>query len=200
MTPHTRVVLEISKTWAFASALDWPGWCRRGKGEHGALAALADYADRYAVVAGASFRPGDLQVVDRVPGTPTTDFGAPDAKSALEDEPLDHAEAQRFAALLTRCWSRFDEVVAAAPEQLSKGPRGGGRDRDAVGAHVREAERSYARRVGARLPPRTPWPEQRAALLRALDAGPQAWSVRYAYRRIAWHILDHGWEIEDKSG
>ena len=23
--------------------------------------------------------------------------------------------------------------------------------------------------------------------------------VRYAFRRIAWHVLDHAWEIEDKS-
>jgi hypothetical protein len=22
---------------------------------------------------------------------------------------------------------------------------------------------------------------------------------RYAIRRIAWHVLDHAWEIEDKS-
>jgi hypothetical protein len=25
------------------------------------------------------------------------------------------------------------------------------------------------------------------------------WPQRYAARRIAWHALDHAWEIEDKS-
>ncbi len=35
----TRVQLELGKRWVFASALDWPGWCRRGKGEEAALAA-----------------------------------------------------------------------------------------------------------------------------------------------------------------
>jgi hypothetical protein len=25
------------------------------------------------------------------------------------------------------------------------------------------------------------------------------WPARYAIRRIAWHVLDHAWEIEDKS-
>jgi hypothetical protein len=25
------------------------------------------------------------------------------------------------------------------------------------------------------------------------------WPPRYAARRIAWHVLDHAWEIEDKS-
>jgi hypothetical protein len=26
-----------------------------------------------------------------------------------------------------------------------------------------------------------------------------AWPARYAIRRTAWHVLDHAWEIEDKS-
>lgn len=197
----TRVVLEVGKTWVFASALDWPGWCRRGKGEHAALDVLLDYADRYALVAGDGFRPGELGVVERLPGSATTDFGAPGAQSRAEDEPLDAATADRFGELLEACWGRFDRVVEGAPAQLRKGPRGGGRDRDAIAEHVREAERAYGRSIGVRLPPRTPWPEQRAALLPALRAGAPggAWSARYAFRRIAWHVLDHAWEIEDKS-
>jgi hypothetical protein len=39
---RTRVGLEIGSTWVFASAVDWPGWCRRGKGEDQAIAALFD--------------------------------------------------------------------------------------------------------------------------------------------------------------
>lgn len=98
-------------------------------------------------------------------------------------------------------WQTFDRVVTAAPERLRKGPRGGGRDRDAIVDHVREAERSYARKVGARLPPRTPWPDQRAAIIGALGSGAPGgpWSPAYAFRRITWHALDHAWEIEDKS-
>lgn len=197
----TRVVLEVGKTWVFASALDWPGWCRRGKGEHAALDVLLDYADRYALIAGDGFTPGELEVVERLPGSATTDFGAPSAKGRAEDEPLDAVTADHFAELLDACWRGFDRVVDGAPEQLRKGPRGGGRDRDAIADHVREAERSYGRKVGTRLPPRTPWPDQRAALLPALRAGSPdgAWSARYAFRRIAWHVLDHAWEIEDKS-
>jgi hypothetical protein len=197
----TRVGLEVGRTWVFASALDWPGWCRRGKGEHAALDALLDYHDRYAAVAGPGFAPGELAVVGRVPGTPTTDFGAPDARAEWDDEPLDRAEAGRLADLLDASWRVFDEVVAGAPAELRKGPRGGGRDRDAVADHVREAERSYGRKIGVRIPPRTPWAEQRAALGPVLRAGTSggAWPVRYAVRRIAWHVLDHAWEIEDKS-
>jgi hypothetical protein len=25
------------------------------------------------------------------------------------------------------------------------------------------------------------------------------WPIRYAIRRMAWHVLDHAWEMEDKS-
>jgi hypothetical protein len=28
---------------------------------------------------------------------------------------------------------------------------------------------------------------------------PNGWPLRCAARRIAWHVLDHRWEIEDKS-
>ena len=34
------------------------------------------------------------------------------------------------------------------------------------------------------------------------DGSPLAgkkWPVRYAARRVAWHALDHAWEIEDRS-
>ena len=81
MTRHqVRVGLEIGPRWVFASALDWPGWCRRGRGEQAALDTLLDYADRYATVAGPGFAPGELQVVGQVPGSKITDFGAPDAR------------------------------------------------------------------------------------------------------------------------
>jgi hypothetical protein len=36
----------------------------------------------------------------------------------------------------------------------------------------------------------------------ASDGSPiadQKWTLRYAARRIAWHALDHAWEMEDRS-
>lgn len=197
----SRVYLEVGRKSVFACALDWPGWCRRGNSEPAALDVLQDYADRYAIVAGTHFRPGELSVLGVVPGTSTTDFGAPDARTEWDDEPLPEPEAERLAGLLDACWQRFDRVVSGAPAELRKGPRGGGRDREAIIDHVREAERSYARKVGVRVPPRTPWTEQRAALLAAFRAGAPdgSWPARYACRRFAWHVLDHAWEIEDRS-
>lgn len=202
MAAVTRVYLEVGKTWVFAAAVDWPGWCRRGRGEEAAIVTLLDYAERYEPVAGAGFAPGEVSVVGRVTGTMSTDFGAPDAHGPWDEEPLSPAEAARQAGLLDASWRYFDRVVHDSPAELRKGPRGGGRDRDGIADHVREAERSYGRKVGPRVPPRTPWPEQRATLLDALRAGAPAgnWPARYATRRCAWHVLDHAWEIEDRRG
>jgi hypothetical protein len=199
----TRVYLENGKTWTFACAVDWPGWCRRGKGEEAAVEALLDYAPRYRTVAGRGFVPGDVEVVGRVRGNATTDFGAPGAGHGRWDkEPLTGSELRTHVDLLRASWRYFDAVVARAPAELRKGPRGGGRDRDAVVAHVQEAERAYGRRAGVRVPPRTPWADQREALTAALLDGPDEtpkWPPRYSIRRIAWHVLDHAWEIEDRS-
>ena len=48
--------------------------------------------------------------------------------------------------------------------------------------------------------------EMRGAILAVLrqpsDGSPIAgrkWPPRYAARRIAWHVLDHAWEIEDRT-
>ena len=196
----TDVYLEQGRTWTFACAVDWPGWARRAKGgDQAALEELLAYADRYAAVV-AGFSSGELHVVGRLPGNATTDFGAPDARGPWDDEPTDADGRARLADLLRACWVAFDRIVATSPPELRKGPRGGGRDRDAVARHVQEAERSYARTLGARVPPRTPWEEQRDAIEAAVRAGaPEArWPLRYAVRRCAWHVLDHAWEIEDK--
>ena len=56
----------------------------------------------------------------------------------------------RMAAIVEASWATLDDVVAHAPEQLRKGPRGGGRDRDKIYAHVIAAEAAYARKVGVR--------------------------------------------------
>ena len=46
------VYLEVGKKKVIAGALEWPGWCRIGRDEESALQALAEYAPRYAKVAG----------------------------------------------------------------------------------------------------------------------------------------------------
>jgi len=213
----TPVYVEVGARRAFASARDWPGWCRAGTGEDEALTALAEYQPRYAVVAAeAGLRfpssSGDaLEVVERLPGDATTDFGAPSAIAEGDADELTRAEAGRHAALLAAAWAVMDRVAAAAPATLRKGPRGGGRDRDAIVDHVLGAEAAYARKIGiAHKPPSGADTEAVGALRteildafrdRRFGAPPRSkpWPPRYAARRIAWHVLDHAWEIEDKS-
>ncbi|HEY0408991.1 MAG TPA: hypothetical protein VGE42_01860 [Candidatus Dormibacteraeota bacterium] len=219
MTPTSEiaVAVEVGPRRTFASAVDWPGWCRVARGgPDAALEALAAYAPRYARVterAGIALpasAAGALSVVETVPGTAITDFGAPNVVTASDRLPLDAGGAARLVALLGAGWAELDAVAAGAPAQLRKGPRGGGRDRDAVVEHVVEAERSYARKAGVRLTA-TEWREGHVALLRARlgealcrtsDGTPpveRGWPPRYLLRRGAWHVLDHAWEIEDRS-
>jgi hypothetical protein len=207
------VHLEAGRTRTFASAVAWPGWSRsapaRG-GEQAALEALASYADRYAVVVALAGQqlPADpvLRVIEHAPGTSTTDFGAPDVPASVDAVPLPQAERDRQVDLLVAAWAHLDDVVAGAPEQLRKGPRGGGRDRDEVLRHVVEAERAYARKVGVKHRPFDPHDRaardamraELVAVLRPASTG-HAWMPAYFLRRAAWHVLDHAWEIQDKS-
>ncbi len=206
----TPVYLEVGSKRTFACAVDWPGWARAAKDEEGALETLAAYVDRYrpvAEVAGVRFPASageDFDVVERVEGGSTTDFGAPQAVVGSDARRLTKAQAARLATLVEGAFSMFDRVVADAPAELRKGPRGGGRDRDKMADHVLDAESGYFRTVGLKVPP---GPEGRAAFLDALRAARSAepdittkrWPWRYAARRVAWHALDHAWEMQDRS-
>lgn len=208
------MVLEVGRRRTFARAVEWPGWCRSGRGEEAAVDALAEYAGRYRDVtlrAGARLpqRLGRFDVVERVDGDATTDFGAPGGVSGQDRTALTRGEAGRFGRLVEAAWATLDEVAAGAPAQLRKGPRGGGRDRDAVVEHVVAADGAYARSLGLSL--RAPDAADREAVagFRAAVVGflsqpsdgsaPKRWPPRYAAHRIAWHALDHAWEIEDRS-
>jgi hypothetical protein len=213
-TEDVRVFIESGNRRVFASALDWPGWARSGKSEELALAALADYLPRYALIARlAGLEPpdGELVVTERRPGVAkNADFGSLGEIAGSETEPLPAEAGARLAALLEAAWSAFDQVAAAAPAHLRKGPRGGGRDTDEIVAHVHDGQVLYARKMGL---PRDKAAEagpdaeavlrtRIAAALRAPDAlvtPAKGWPPRYAARRMAWHVLDHQWEIEDKS-
>ncbi|MDQ3980591.1 MAG: hypothetical protein M3314_13710 [Actinomycetota bacterium] len=215
--PALAAYLEVGTRRVFACAVDWPGWCRSGKTEDLALEALGAYAPRYARVADLAGVPfpataaSRFTVVERVPGNATTDFGAPGAVPEGDAQPVTAEEADRLAALLRASWAVFDTVVEGAPAELRKGPRGGGRDRDKIVDHVLGAEVGYARQIGLRH--RQPQREDaaavqalRLAILEVLGMAstgaplaPKGWPARYAARRIAWHALDHAWEIEDRS-
>ena len=216
------IAVEVGTTRAFGWATDWPGWCRGTKDRLLVPAALLAAAPRYAIVAaeaGLPFlaEPAALTVdafalIETVEGSAGTDFGVPYSIAELDRRPVTATEAERLARLVEAAWRVLDRVVAGAPAELRKGPRGGGRDRDKMVAHLVSSDSAYAGQMGIRLPEPSPTDRpaveaERAAMLEILrrpsDGSPLAgrkWPARYAARRIAWHALDHAWEIEDKSG
>lgn len=219
MSHPLPVYLEIGSKRVFAGALDWPGWSRSGRDEGSALDALLAYRQRYATVvarAGLPFPDAvpEFEIVERLTGNATTDFGAPGVPPAADHSALTGTELQRQIDLLVACWGTLDEVVThtrTAGTALRTGPRGGGRDLAKIESHVLEAEQAYLRGLGARSPRTGGAAAQREAALAALSAralglavenpsGVQRpWSPRYFVRRAAWHVLDHAWEVEDRS-
>jgi len=217
------IYLEVGRRRTFAAALDWPGWCRSGKDEAEAVAALVEAGPRYQralrsarLEFEAPASVAELTIRQRVPGTATTDFGAPDQPVRGDTRPLTPAGVRRLQAILRACWKAFDQAARKAEgKSLRKGPRGGGRDLDAIRRHVLEAEAAYLARVGHR-------PDvgggdttaglravRRASLVALAEVAPlgqppagprggQRWSALRFARRAAWHVLDHAWEIEDR--
>jgi len=208
-----RVLVETTPRKVFVSALDWPGLSRGGKTEEAAVEALLAAVPRYAPVASMAGYPLEgpgleIDVVERAEGDAGTAFGVPAIVAAADREPVDAADAARMASIVEASWAELDRIVATAPEELRKGPRGGGRDRSKIVQHVIDAEAAYASVMGRKHSPvdGAAAAAMRADILEVLrqpsDGSPIAgrrWPPRYAARRIAWHVLDHAWEIEDRS-
>ncbi|HUL84472.1 MAG TPA: hypothetical protein VLX89_03020, partial [Actinomycetota bacterium] len=189
---------------------------RSGRDADAAVEALVSYAARYERALTRSrmgfvppTRVSGVTVAERVKGNGTTDFGAPGIAPAADERPLDDAETERQVRLLRAAWAALDRAAAAAAgAALRTGPRGGGRQVEAIVTHVADAEGAYLSKLGGRAvggadprevivetigtrargepPARTP----RSGVL---------WTPRYFVRRAAWHALDHAWEIEDRA-
>ena len=224
MTKSINVYLEVGKKRIFAGAIEWPGWCRSGRDEESALQALVDYGSRYAhVLRTKEFgfhsptNTSAFSIVERLKGNATTDFGAPGIAPSGDSKPVNETELQKFQALLKACWRAFDAATkSAAGKELSKGPRGGGREVEGIIQHVLESDGGYLSGLGWKVALRNEaeirqmLKRTRKAILEGLTAsahgeiaerGPRGgirWRPRYFVRRIAWHVLDHTWEIEDR--
>jgi hypothetical protein len=222
---QVEVYIEAGKVRTFAVVPDWPGWCRGGRDEASALQALIDCGPRYTRAlqdTPLAFRappaPAALLVVERFPGNATTDFGAPDLALPADARPVDPAELERLQTVLAACWKTFDSAVqSAGGKALHKGPRGGGRDLAKIVEHERDVEVAYLGSLGGKIKsapeagPLLTLAANREAILTtlALSArgevpvrGPRGglrWTPRYFVRRLAWHVLDHAWEIEDRA-
>jgi hypothetical protein len=223
-SPNIVVYLEIGRKRTFAGAIDWPGWCRSGRDEDAALQALFTHGPRYALVLQAAriafpapATASAFTVIERCAGNANTDVGVPDIAPSSDANPVDAADLHRFETLLTAYWQAFDAAVQWADgRELRKGPRGGGRDLAGIVQHVLGAEAGYLARLAWKFKRgetenlSTEFERTRQAVLAALNAavrgdiperGPRGgviWAPRYFVRRVAWHVLDHIWEIEDR--
>jgi hypothetical protein len=216
-----RVVLEIGKAprRVVASAMDWPGLDRSGKTEPAAIDVLRAYVDRYAPVARRAGLEADLvaqardvEVVERVAGSSSTDFwGVAHVPSQIEHAPLSTDELERRLALLSACWAYFDDTVERIRGELRPGARSAGRTREQIIRHVYATEpEQMTRKVDVRTPREAVLTPEGLVLhrQRTLYAireyhreGRQArtWPLPFLIRRIAHHVMDHAWELEDRA-
>ena len=219
MTDRLRVILEMGKSRkVVAGAMDWPGLDRWGTSEEDALGKLSSYVPRYAAVAeragmGGEFASArDVDVVERVPGSSSTDFwGVAHVPSQIEREVLPSADLERRLELLQACWAFFDDTAVRVSEELRPGSRGGGRSREEIIRHVYLTEPDQlSRKVEVRTPfdlVLTPdgLAAHRQAYIEAIRAynaqgkAARSWPIQFLVRRTAHHVMDHAWELEDRD-
>ena len=215
-----RVVLEIGPNGrrVVAGAVDWPGLERWGKHEDAALEKLASYRPRYAGVAERVGLASELasqqtiHVVERHPGNTSTDYwGVAHVASETEREVLAAEDLERRLSVLEATWAYFDAAAQGSAVPLRPGKRSAGRTREQIMRHVYLNEPDqFSRKVGIRTPfdlVLTPdgLVEHRRHYLEAIRmhnaVGRQArsWPIQFLVRRTAQHVMDHAWEIEDRS-
>jgi hypothetical protein len=220
MANELRMTLEVGPKGkkVVAVAPDWPGLERGAKTEEAAIERLQSYLPRYAKVAKLAVMDAEFaalttpEVVERYPGNGSTDFwGISFAFSSIDWQAMSSEELERELTLMQACWTFFDEVRGRVSAEMQKGPRGGGRDRDTIVLHVLANEQEWANKLGVGTKQGARVTDARGlrafrrsycAAIRAFDAeGKMArtWPLRYLIRHIAYHTMDHAWEMEDKD-
>ena len=219
MTDRLRVILEVGKKRkVVAAAYEWPGLDRWGTSEDDALAKLEVYLPRYAGVAdragmAAEFnRSRDVAVIERVPGSSSTDFwGIAHVPSETEREVLSAKALERRLDLLQATWTYFDDTAERVSTELAPGARGGGRTREQVIRHtIANEPDQFSRKVEVRTPievvlTRDGLVAHRLMYLDAVRAynaegkPARTWPIQFLIRRSAQHFMDHAWELEDRD-
>ena len=219
MADQLRVILEIGKKRKIvAAAHEWPGLDRWGTSEEGALAKLEAYLPRYAGVAeragmaDAFRRQRTLDVIERVPGSSSTDFwGIAHVPSETEREVLSAEDLERRLNLLRATWDYFDDAAERVSAELAPGSRGGGRTREQIIRHtIANEPEQFSRKVEVRTPRDvvlTPGglAAHRSDYLDAIRAynaegrPARTWPIQFLIRRTGHHMMDHAWEMEDRD-
>jgi hypothetical protein len=157
-------------------------------------------------------RASELDVVERVPGSSSTDFwGIAHVPSEIEREVLSANDLERRLNLLRACWAYFDDTAARVSRELLPGPRSAGRSRDQIIRHVYYNEpEQFSRKVEVRTEidvvlTKRGLAKHREAYLDAIRAynaegkPARTWPIQFLVRRTAHHVMDHAWELEDRD-
>ena len=196
--------------------MDWPGLDRWGTSEDDAIEKLLAYAPRYAGVAEraglakAFAMAGDVEVVERVPGSSSTDFWG-----------IAHVPSQIEIDILPRpTWNGGSISSArAGPLRRGRGPHlgrlvpdlgapGGRASRSSATSTSASPSSSRARSspdaTGRGHDPGRPQDHRPAylAAIRAYNADgkpARTWPIQFLVRRTAHHVMDHAWELEDRD-
>jgi hypothetical protein len=153
-----------------------------------------------------------VEVIERVPGSSSTDFwGVAHVPSDIEREVLSATDLERRLDLLRACWAYFDDVAALAAEELLPGSRSAGRSRDQIVRHVVVNEpEQFSRKVEVRTKRDAVLTSDglathRQDYLEAIRAynvegkAARTWPIQFLIRRTAHHVMDHAWEMEDRD-
>jgi hypothetical protein len=154
----------------------------------------------------------EIDVVERYGGNTSTEWwGIAHVASETEREVLPAEALEPRLALLEAAWAYFDDVAATVSADLRPGPRGGGWTRDEIIRHVHANEpQQFTRKVEVRTPREMVMtPDGRAVHRQAtLDAireynaqgrAARTWPIQFLVRRIAQHLTDHAWDMEDRD-
>jgi len=156
-----------------------------------------------------------FEVRERLIGSAVTDFGALASVSADDLRPLTKLEVDRLQGLLSACWATFDDAYERVPASARAQKPEAGRSPSAIRHHLLDTDLMHRSAFGPAY--RKPSPDEvdrlepvvRATILTNLASTPLDveatpvrrygfdWTPRFAVRRVAWHALDHAWQLED---
>jgi hypothetical protein len=119
----TEIYLEVAGKKAIVWSLEWPGWCRIRSSEAAAVQALRDTTPRDHVIAeraGLAFTPGDLVVVERLPGDATTAWGYRRCWHQVSPTPssqLGHSATSPSCGRRGICWTSRGRLTPRATQR-----------------------------------------------------------------------------------
>ncbi len=220
MTDSLRVILEIGKKKrVVAGAMDWPGLDRWGTSEDGAIEKMVSYRPRYAGVAERAGMAKAFATGRRPGGGGTRTRGRVDGLLGHRprSRPRSSARCCRLrtsnggstsskpAGRTSTTW-RAASPLNSALDRVAEGGAATGSSGTSIGSSPgssRTKSRS-GRPIEVSFAPDELAAHREAflAAIRAYNAEgkpARTWPIQFLIRRVAHHVMDHAWEMEDRD-